>query len=327
MIVASVFLLAVLAWHTFEASAAAVSGPAPESPESSWARALLVVLVATAATYWYPRRGKFTGVGLAVGVCAALVVGVLGFATYRPCMEGESAPFAPVGWILGMFTGDYPFEGPGSVCAHTFSPGFELARVLAVVVTASGAVGVVWLLARHWLDRWRVNLSGDVDVVVGLSVRTFPLVKALVAQNGRHRGRPDWIDTRPGWLAKRPGGVEQPAGPSPWWLTGLRPGHPPKTLQNPPPTVLTEADPTTPSTPQPRPLAPPGAHAPPPHPHLARPAAHRPRARRDVTSRECASCAQRYHARHRCHYCNRPCRHRHRRAIARTATNPSPSKI
>ena len=243
MLVASVFLLAVLAWHTFEVSAAAVSGPAPESPESIWARALLVVLIATAATYWYPRRGKFTGVGLVVGVCAALVVGVLGFATYQPCMEGESAPFAPVGWILGMFTGDYPFEGPGSRCAHTFSPGFELARSLAVAVTATGAIGVVWLLARHWLDRWRVNLSGDVDVVVGLSVRTFALVQALVEQNGKHRGRPDWVDTRPGWLASSPDGLEQPAGYWWWWLTGLRPGDLQKTLKKPPTTVIIEADP------------------------------------------------------------------------------------
>lgn len=246
LMVASLLLLAVLAWHTFKASAAAVSGPIPEHPENIWARTLLVVLIATAATYWYPRRGKFTGAGLVVGVCTALVVAVLGFATYRPCMEGETAPFAPVGWILGMFTGDYPFEGPGSVCAHAFSPGFELARSLAVVVTASGAVGVVWLLARHWLDRWRVDLSGDVDVVVGLSARTFPLVQALVDQNGKHRGRPDWVDTRPGWLARRPDGVEQSAGYWWWWLTGLRPGDLQKALKLPPTTVIIEADPSNP---------------------------------------------------------------------------------
>jgi len=216
MLVSSVFLLAVLAWHTFEVSAAAVSGPAPESPESIWARALLVVLIATAATYWYPRRGKFTGVGLAVGVCAALVVGVLGFATYQPCMEGESAPFAPVGWILGMFTGDYPFEGPGSRCAHTFSPGFELARSLAVAVTATGAIGVVWLLARHWLDRWRSGLVRYVMAGLHLDV---PRTASQQATAGVEVGRE---------------------------MARLRPGDLQKTLKKPPTTVIIEADPNNP---------------------------------------------------------------------------------
>lgn len=230
---------------TYSSSVAALQHREVSSAGAAQATALLFLGLVTALCYWFPRRGHHGGVGLAIASCSAALVVVLGAATYGPCVSAESGVFAPVGWILSLFTGDYEFNGPGSVCALAFPSGLELARTIGLIVTVSGALGVVWVLARRQLDRARVSWSGDVDVVVGLDKSTLQLVQALVDENRSRPRRDNWIDKRPGWRGGSSRGV-QGAAARWWWLTGLRPGDARRLFKVVPRTVVIESDPDNP---------------------------------------------------------------------------------
>ncbi len=100
-------------------------------------------------------------------------------------------------WVLSLITGDFEFEGPGSVCALRFPPSLEVARALGMLLTVSGVLAVASVLVRRQLDRWRVALCVQADVVVGLDATTTSLVEALLAENRSHRGLDAWVDTQP----------------------------------------------------------------------------------------------------------------------------------
>lgn len=230
---------------TYSSAVAALQHRDVSTSGAAQATALLVLGMVAALCYWFPRRGRHGGVGLAIASSSAALVLVLGAATYAPCVSAESGVFAPVGWILSLFTGDYEFNGPGSACALAFPPGLELARTIGLIVTVSGALGVVWVLARRQLDRARASWSGDVDVVVGLDKSTLPLVQALVDENRSRPRRDDWIDKRPGWRGGSSQGV-QGAAARWWWLTGLRPGDAHRLFKVAPRTIVIEGDPENP---------------------------------------------------------------------------------
>lgn len=157
-----------------------------------------------ASLYWYPRRrhGSRAGLYLAIG----LALGVLWIAilTYAPCAP-EGNPVVPVvGWAIGIFEGDIEIAGPGAKCALAFSPGFELARGLAVLLALWAVTFVVRVVARRRIEFWRTTASSDIDVVVGLDSTTLPLIKALAAERDARAEPHSSLVQRPPFRLKNP---------------------------------------------------------------------------------------------------------------------------
>lgn len=228
-------VLGLLAWQTY--TIASIGAAHPGEPQSAraavlaafpWATLLIPLMAVTALAFWLPRRTPHSDDVLVLIGAGALIVITLGLATYLPCTTSQ-AWYAPVSWVLGLFTGAYEFSpAPPSDCATTWAPGLELARTLGLIITGSTALKLIHDFARSWVDRWVVALSGDVDVVAGLTRTSVPLVGALLDESARSPRRPPWVDGRPLWRSHR----DVPAALSgvprgqrlAWWLTGLRPG-------------------------------------------------------------------------------------------------------
>lgn len=227
--------LALLARQTYLISAIGAANPGkPETAQPEveaafpWSTLLVALMALTALAYWLPRRAPQTDVAFALIAAGSVVVVTLGVATYLPCTS-EQAWYAPIAWVFGLFTGQYEFSpAPPSNCATTWAPGLELARALGVVVTGSTALKLIHDVARSWVDRWVVALSGDVDVVAGLTATSLPLVGALLEESARARRLPPWVDTRPPWWSRAVIPATRPDYPRRqllWWrITGLRPG-------------------------------------------------------------------------------------------------------
>ena len=171
-----------------------------------WAVVAFGVIAVTAYAWSRRRRESSTAVVTAMVMVGAVIL--LAGATYFPCRPHPSDLVPPLAWVLSIFEGEYELAGPGSRCALAFSPGFELARALALVLIAFGATAVVRVLARRSIDRWVVSWHSDVDVVVGLDPFTLPLVKALVRQRDSRPRLEEWVEPRPGWML--PASVTRP---------------------------------------------------------------------------------------------------------------------
>lgn len=203
-------------------------------------------LIAVVAWWRLRRRSSTPGMWLPVGALGAAIAAALGAAAYAPCAEPAEAVYTIPGWVMELYVGVIESGGPGASCAEAMPGGFMLARTIALAVTLLSAVGVVLALASQQVDRLRVALSGDVDVVIGLDQMSLRLVQALVAENHTTKERDPWINRRPGFLL--------PPGPLPlrrsgwlvWWLTGLRPGDLTRLFGRPPKTVVVESDPNNP---------------------------------------------------------------------------------
>jgi len=206
------------------------------SPTLAWTVAALLAL--SALVYVLPRRQRIGSAWIVVGVMTGTVVVLLGVAAYLPCVgESESVLSLP-GWVLGLFVGAYEFDGPAKACAMRFAPGFSLARTLGVLSAAGASAGIIVTLLSERIGRFRVRVSDELDVVIGLNEASLPLVRALVDENKRSRSVHSWVDRTPGWRGGRAakvmarvvtGGSAGNGGPGVtgwrwWWLTGLRPG-------------------------------------------------------------------------------------------------------
>jgi hypothetical protein len=228
-----------------EARAAVRGHPAPTRGSDLALLLLAAGLVAAFAWWRLRRRSAQAGIWLPVGALGAGIAAVLGAAAYAPCAQPGSAAFTVTGWVLELFVGNIEGSGAGATCAEAFPAGFSLARTLALAVTVLSAVGVVLTLARQQVDRWRVTLSGDVDVVVGLDAMSLRLVQVLAAEHGAGQDNDPWVDRRPGFLHR---GRVRARGPGwlIWWLTGLRPGDLARLVGRAPETVVVESDPRNP---------------------------------------------------------------------------------
>lgn len=206
------------------------------SPALAWTVAALLVL--SALVYVLPRRRRIGSAWIVVGVMTGAVVVLLGIAAYLPCVGGSESAVSLPGWVLGLFVGAYEFDGPAKACAMRFAPGFSLARSLGVLSAAGASAGIIVTLLSERIGRFRVRVSDELDVVIGLNDASLPLVRSLVDENKRSRSIHTWVDRSPGWKGHRAGMVKErvitdaPTGRgSPavngwwwWWLTGLRRG-------------------------------------------------------------------------------------------------------
>lgn len=226
---------------------AAQSGHAGQGHGTTLSLVLLGVGLVTAVAWWrLRRRSSASGSWLPIGALGAAISACLGAAGYGPCSPPVSAVYTVPGWVLELYVGVVETGGPGSACANALPGGFMLARTIAIGVTVLSAVGVVLVLARQQVDRWRVVLSGDVDVVIGLDQMSLRLVQALAAENHSRTERDPWINRRPGFLLRQGPMPDRQPGWSVWWLTGLRPGDLVRLIGRPPKTVVVESDPNNP---------------------------------------------------------------------------------
>lgn len=111
--------------------------------------------------------------------CAASAM-PLAMAAYLPC-TGEAPPFwtavtATFALLLGSF--EAPF-GAGQACAHAVPLGLQLARLLAIVATLSGATSVLFAVSRSQLDRFGALRARRLTVVIGLDESSWPVLQQL----------------------------------------------------------------------------------------------------------------------------------------------------
>ncbi|MCE1180257.1 MAG: PGDYG domain-containing protein [Micrococcales bacterium] len=232
--------LLALSLRALGASRRALSGagPAPADHDQTLAWATVALGITCVLVYWWALRGRrssllslapsLMGLVLFAGLTVALST-----ATYWPCAAGGHALALP-GWVIETFVGVWEFDGPAKPCALTWTPAFDLARSAGLTVTTVGALGVLATLARRHLTRLKVARANDLDVVVGLSDLSVPLVAAL-CREATLATTSDVADRRPRWWPGvgdgRPAARVAPAPVGPgrwaralWWTTGLRSG-------------------------------------------------------------------------------------------------------
>lgn len=205
------------------------------APALAWT--VVALLTLSALVYVLPRRRRIGSAWIVVGVMTGAVVVLLGIAAYLPCIGGSESALSLPGWVLGLFVGAYEFDGPAKACAMRFAPGFSLARSLGVLSAAGASVGIIVTLLSERIDRFRVRVSDELDVVIGLNDASLPLVRALVDENRRSRSTHTWVDRNPGWKGHRARMVKERVSADAagrgrpavtgwwwWWLTGLRRG-------------------------------------------------------------------------------------------------------
>jgi hypothetical protein len=158
-------------------------------PGGDWALLVTAGLWAAAlAAYWWPRRRRRLPVGLvAVAVMAGLSV-VLGTASFVPC-RGDLGMTGVVFWVLQLFVGQPAPVYPGTgACAGAPPPGLQVAQVVGLSATLTGALTAGAALWRPPLDRLRSLLTRDATVFTGLDTMTLPLLRRLAeAARSPHR--------------------------------------------------------------------------------------------------------------------------------------------
>ena len=149
-------------------------------PGREWALPVMVGMwLAVLAVYWWPRRYERPPAGLiAVAVMVILAV-VLGTASFIPCRGGLSAATV-VFWVLQLFVGQPAPVYPGAtVCTGAAPPALQVAQVLGLTATLTGAVTAGSALWRPPLDRLRSRLTRDAVLFTGLDTLTLPLLRRL----------------------------------------------------------------------------------------------------------------------------------------------------
>jgi hypothetical protein len=157
-------------------------------PSQDAASVVAVVLWLAAATlYWWPRRLRSREVGLAI-VAAMVVIGaILATASLAPCRGGQSRT-AVVGWIISLYVGALePRYGPGTTCPGQLPVALQLGRSVCLGATLVGALSVAAVLWRQPVSRLRASLVKDATILIGLDAMTLPLLRRLTS--GGHESR------------------------------------------------------------------------------------------------------------------------------------------
>ncbi len=247
-VLAFVVMLGFLAWLLFLTYTIAAHSPEPTSlwqehphelkhyyHDSDIAQGFgFAAALIAFAIYAWPRWSHQARIWTTAALVLAGVTVSLTLATYIPCAP-EGNPVVPtLGWTLGIFEGDIEIAGPGARCALAFSPGFELARGLGIILVVWALSLVVRRLVWRRFEYWRTIASSDLDIVVGLDEVTLPLIKALAAERDARSLTSRAFDRRPGRtvpVGDLPGerAVAPPADVSRreyllWRWTGLRRG-------------------------------------------------------------------------------------------------------
>ncbi|MBK9697571.1 MAG: hypothetical protein IPO80_09390 [Propionibacteriaceae bacterium] len=160
------------------------------TPTSAPAMALGLLLSAAAFAAVLASRGQdLSRVPFLLSAWCAASAAPLAMAAYLPC-TGDAPPFwaavtATLALLLGSF--EAPF-GAGEACPYAVPLGLQLARLLAIVATLSGATSVLFAVSRSQLDRWGILAARHLTVVIGLDETSWPALQQLAAhRDGGHR--------------------------------------------------------------------------------------------------------------------------------------------
>lgn len=174
------------------------------TPSSAWAMAVGLLLSAAAFAAVLASRGQSLGRTpfLLSGWCAASAA-PLAMAAYLPC-TGDAPPFwtavtATLALLLGSF--DTPF-GVGQACEYPVPLGLQLARLLAILATLSGATSVLFSVSRSQLDRFGILRARRLTVVAGVDETSWPVLQRL-ARNREAGHRTVLLTGDVGELAER----------------------------------------------------------------------------------------------------------------------------
>ncbi|MDQ0725193.1 hypothetical protein [Microbacterium sp. W4I20] len=156
--------------------------------------ALFAMWALTFVGWWAPNRAalrrtptqSLAPAPLVVIIGLAAVAAVLGYASFGPCTDGEQAFFSPITWTLMLFVGalETSAVGPDAIgqCAGVLPLSLEVARFAAIATTFTGAALVLIAASREPWNRLVVRRAKYVDLVVGLTSRSLPLVQALLQE-------------------------------------------------------------------------------------------------------------------------------------------------
>ncbi len=127
----------------------------------------------------------------------------LAIAAYLPC-SGSAPPFwDALSNSFALFLGSFerPF-GPGEVCAYPVPLALQLARLLAILATLTGATSVLFSLYRSQLDRLAMLRARRLVAVIGSDESSWPVLQRLV-RSGDPSQRTVLLTSDPGSVAER----------------------------------------------------------------------------------------------------------------------------
>ena len=105
---------------------------------------------------------------------------------YPPCTGGAPPFWTAVSSTLALFLGsfDVPF-GTSEACSYPIPLGLQLARLLAIGATLSGATSVLFAVSRSQLDRFGLIRSRSLTVFVDMDAAALPLLQRSASRRGR----------------------------------------------------------------------------------------------------------------------------------------------
>lgn len=117
--------------------------------------------------------------------CAAWAL-PLAMAAYLPCAGGAPPFWTAVSSTLALFLGsfDVPF-GAGQACSYPVPLGLQLARLLAIGATLSGATSVLFAVSRSQLDRFGLFRSRSLTAFVDMDAAALPLLQRSASRKGQ----------------------------------------------------------------------------------------------------------------------------------------------
>lgn len=204
----------LIAWLAAAALSPALGELAPgwlgwlATPHSAEAMAVGLLLGGAAFGAVMASRGPALGrTPFLLSAWCAASAAPLAMAAYLPC-TGDSPPFwtavtSTLALLLGSF--EVPF-GEGEACHYPVPLGLQLARLLAIVATLSGATSVLFAVSRSQLDRFGLLRARRLTAVVGLDDASWPVLQQL-ARNREPGHRTLLLTSDVGPLAERARGA------------------------------------------------------------------------------------------------------------------------
>ncbi len=181
-----VFVL-LYAWLMLAAFSPAFVASAPgllawlATPGSVGAMTVAIAIAATAfgllvATRW---RASLRLPFLLSAWCAGSAA-PLALSAYVPCTGDAPVFWDAVSNSFALFLGSFerPF-GPGEACTYPVPLALQLARLLAIVATLTGATSLLFSVYRSQLDRLAILRARSLVAVIGMDESSWPVLQRL----------------------------------------------------------------------------------------------------------------------------------------------------
>lgn len=139
-----------------------------------------ILWLITAIIFWWPRRRRASGIGLAVVAAMVAVGAVLGTASLAPC-RGTQSPTAVFAWVLSLYVGSVQSVYQSRACPGQVPLALQLAQAVCLAATFTGALAAATALWQQPVARLRARIVKDATIVTGLDAMTIPLLECLTS--------------------------------------------------------------------------------------------------------------------------------------------------